>query len=524
MSSRHRVDIILGAIDRASPVMSRLGQTMRRGLAGAARIAGAGLLALTAAAGAAVAVTGAMIRKSLQLIDSQAKLGARLGLTTQNIRELTFAAEQSGVEQRTLETGLRNLYRVVGEAAEGFGTGVRAFEQLGLSAEQLRDMTPEEQLYAVADALAGVSNQTDRVALASQLFGGRGVALLNMMQNGSGQLRELTGEFRSFAGEISDVDARGVEMANDAMNRIRHAVRGLWEQLTVELAPVITVVANLALQALGRAKLGTDRVYDSGLGVVELLATLLDNINLLGRIVPGVGAAMARWYMMLIELGRSVVQTFDDMRAALAGMTQAAGMAAQALAARLPRGSFVGMFGRRLAQDLGTAANAGANVIKGSGTDAVIDGIEMRLDLAESFFTELRDMADEALVQDLWGEKLLKGVQQERRRRQHSLEESPLLNPFEEAAAPLIDALDRNTLSTETNTAQASPPAPSLVQSDSLTGVQFRDPITDASMTTAKNTTRIADAARIIGEHVEALRNTTAIMANGIRSGGLGIS
>ena len=52
-----------------------------------------------------------------------------------------------------------------------------AFDALGLSAEQFKGLSPEQQFQLVANALGGVEDASTRAALAQDVFGKAGTSL-----------------------------------------------------------------------------------------------------------------------------------------------------------------------------------------------------------------------------------------------------------------------------------------------------------------------------------------------------------
>ena len=136
------------------------------------------------------------------------------------------------------------MTRRIGEAAQGSGEAAPALRELGVSAAELARMTPDQQLYVLADAFASVESQSERVRLAFKLFDSEGVAMVNMLAGGAAGLRSMTDEAEALGVTLSRVDAAKVEMANDAMFRVDQTSKAFKQHLTTELAPVIAGLAE----------------------------------------------------------------------------------------------------------------------------------------------------------------------------------------------------------------------------------------------------------------------------------------
>lgn len=205
------------------------------------KAAGAAMAASMTAS--AVAIT-AVYREQAALIDQTAKFADQIGITTKALTELHYASELTGVGQKKLNMGLQRMTRRVQEAAKGTGEARNAIRELGLDAVRLGKMTPDQQLYTLADAFANVKSQSERVRLAFKLFDSEGVAIVNMLSNGADGLHSMANEADQLGISLSRIDAAKVEMANDALLKVSELQRAIKMQLTTQLAPVVATMAE----------------------------------------------------------------------------------------------------------------------------------------------------------------------------------------------------------------------------------------------------------------------------------------
>lgn len=148
------------------------------------------------------------------VVDEQAKFADRIGITFEELQRLEFAASQTGVSVNSLRTGLQRMTRRISEAAQGTGTAKDALEELGLEAEALNKLAPEDQFKAIADSFEDVAEQSDKVRLAMRLFDTEGVALVNTLKGGSEAIEELGGRTEV----VSRNAARQFEWLNDQID------------------------------------------------------------------------------------------------------------------------------------------------------------------------------------------------------------------------------------------------------------------------------------------------------------------
>ncbi len=178
-------------------------------------------------------------------IDNLAKASSRLGLTVNQIQTLQFAASQTGASAAELEKGLTRFSRNISEASTGIGTGVRAFEALGIQITKTDgSLKPtNELLNEVSDRLSGIKDPADKVRIAFDLFGRSGVNLVNTLQAGSGELSKLREEFNAVTLQLTQEDAKAVEEANDLFDKLGRTFISFGQKITSFILPPL---ANLA--------------------------------------------------------------------------------------------------------------------------------------------------------------------------------------------------------------------------------------------------------------------------------------
>ena len=144
-------------------------------------LAGIKKLAITVgSAFAAIKIVGfgqQLVTETAAIGDSIDKVGSKLGVATDALQELRFAADQSGVAQNKLDMGLQRFIRRASEAAQGTGVAKDAFEEMGIRLKDASgNLLPADQLLGqVADSLRNTGSDADRVRLAFKLFDSEGV-------------------------------------------------------------------------------------------------------------------------------------------------------------------------------------------------------------------------------------------------------------------------------------------------------------------------------------------------------------
>ena len=115
------------------------------------------------------------------------------GMDPATFSTFAAAAKASGVELGAFSNGLELLQQRAAAALAGDEQGIKGFENLGISAKQLTAMMndPKEMLLSVADAMAKLPSQGDRVRVAMEAMGRGGKDMLPFLQQGRQGIEDL---------------------------------------------------------------------------------------------------------------------------------------------------------------------------------------------------------------------------------------------------------------------------------------------------------------------------------------------
>ncbi|KPK67838.1 MAG: hypothetical protein AMJ84_12290, partial [Acidithiobacillales bacterium SM23_46] len=193
---------------------------------------------------AGVGGLGYMLKRTMDTIDATAKLADRIGMTTESLTALQHAAKITGMEAESMNKAMEMFVRRMGEVKMGTGEAKRALETLKLSAEALASMAPIEALKLIADRVNQLETAAEKAAVAYYLFGRQGVAMLNLLAEGSEGIEAFREETEKLGLMFSRWDATKVEAANDALTRMRDLFSGIFQRVAIELAPYIELFAT----------------------------------------------------------------------------------------------------------------------------------------------------------------------------------------------------------------------------------------------------------------------------------------
>ena len=233
-----------------------------------------------AAMGAAAAVAiGILVRNSLKSADALAKTADKLGVTTEALAGLQHAANLTGVAQETLNKSLTKQQKALFDADRGLLTYSQHFDALGLSTKDLIKLSPDKQFIEIAGALNKIENQTKKTAIAYDIFGGRGTALLNTLALGAEGLEKATEEAKLFGIALTRIETAKIEMANDQFTRSQAIIKGVGNQITIALTPILAGLNQAFIDAAVQSG-GMANFVGKGMNkIVKAVGTVVDSFR-----------------------------------------------------------------------------------------------------------------------------------------------------------------------------------------------------------------------------------------------------
>jgi hypothetical protein len=208
----------------------------------------------TAAAAAAVGV-GLAVKASMSLVtalgteaDLMSNLAERTGLTLNQIDRLQAMATLADVNLKTMEQGVRQLASGLSGVGRGGDMAREAIQRLGI---QVYDTTGQKRemgqvLIEVLQALGGVQNQAERVAVANSILGIGAKELLPLIRNYS----ELEGEVTKLGFGMDEHLLKRLGQGSDEIDKLKMRwdllVRHLLAKPALAVVDVVVKVAGLA--------------------------------------------------------------------------------------------------------------------------------------------------------------------------------------------------------------------------------------------------------------------------------------
>lgn len=206
-----------------------------------------------AVVGMGTAAAGALTKMAINTAeagDRVDKMSQKIGLSRQGFQEWDYIMSQNGMSIDTMQGGMKTLTNMFDDLGKGTKTATDAFGRLGLSYEDMAGMTRDEMFNTTFTALQGVADETERAALANDLFGRSGSEMAPLLAQSAESIEALRGRAHDLGKVLSDETVDGAVLLGDTIDDLKTAGAGLMNQLGSALIPVLQTVADVILQNL----------------------------------------------------------------------------------------------------------------------------------------------------------------------------------------------------------------------------------------------------------------------------------
>lgn len=260
--------------------------------------------AVGAAVGAAI-VTGlglaaTAVKGAINDMDELSKTAQKVGMPTDQVSALAYAAGLSDVSIEGLTTGLVKLTKNMSDTAQGTGEAQKGFAALGIDVKNADGSLKSsgQVLSEVAGKFAGYKDGAEKTALAVNLFGKSGAELIPLLNSGSDGIDQMTKEAKQFGIVIGTETGQQAEAFNDNLTRLSTMFKGIWTQVASQLLPVMLSLENRFLDGAKSASTFSTitSVVVTGLKLVATIGTVVVGaFKTVGEALGGVAAAIVQF-------------------------------------------------------------------------------------------------------------------------------------------------------------------------------------------------------------------------------------
>lgn len=272
-----------------------------------------GVGAIAAVTGATAALTGALVGGAKNVAnygDEVDKTSQKLGLSTDAYQKWNYVLNLSGTEMSSMTTGLKTLTNKLDDAKNGSSDAQAMFQKLGLSMEDVNNMSREEVFEATIKGFQGMADSTERAALANDLFGRSGQNLTPLFNQTAEQTEEQLKLAEKYGMVMPEAAVKASAAFNDSLTTMQMTMTGLKNRMMGEFLPSITTV----MDGLAKVFAGEDGLPEITEGISEFAKKLTESVPKIldvgGGIVIALGKAIIDNLPTLVDAAVKAIMTF----------------------------------------------------------------------------------------------------------------------------------------------------------------------------------------------------------------------
>ena len=281
--------------DDANDRFRKLGDTLKT----VGRALAIGLVAIgTAAIAAGTALVG-MTVDAAAYADEMLTQSSITGMSVEKLQAYSYAADLVDVSLETMTGSMAKNIKSMSNASQGSAKFADAYNRLGVTVTNtdgtLRDS--DTVYWEVIDALKGVSNETERDALAMQLFGKSAQDLNPLIAQGSEGIAALTEEAKRMGAVLSEDSIARLGQFDDSVQRLKQGSLAAKRVMGTVLLPQLQTLADSGVSLLGQF---TSGLVDAG-GDFNKISQVI------GDTVGGAVNALMQGLPQFIQVGMQIV-------------------------------------------------------------------------------------------------------------------------------------------------------------------------------------------------------------------------
>jgi len=178
---------------------------------------------------------GSLIAQSLKFADSIQDIADATGLASGTIMGFSAAISETGGNFEAAQTGILKFSENIGEAIAGTANAQKAFQAVGVSLQDLQNMSDQDLLGKTIAGLGRMDNAASRIKAQVDLFG-KSARSVNFP--------DLAGKFGPAVGE-ADKYASAIKAGADAQQAMEVNMKNLTVALTNVLEPLNKIVGGI---------------------------------------------------------------------------------------------------------------------------------------------------------------------------------------------------------------------------------------------------------------------------------------
>jgi len=225
--------VILTAENRTATAIKAVEGSLK-GLQQNASAVGSAMKTMFGAIGLTAGIS--MVKDMAKMGEELSRLSASSGIAASTLSELQYAAEKSNVPFESLANAIGKMNKSIGEAQSGSKTANGALAALGVSMEQLKKLSPEQQFVLLVGQLGKLKTESEMASVGADIFSKSVADIIPLAKQGAGSIKTMMEQGKALGLTLSEIqisDLADVDDQIDAMSASWRTFSGTLAQYVV---------------------------------------------------------------------------------------------------------------------------------------------------------------------------------------------------------------------------------------------------------------------------------------------------
>jgi phage-related protein len=199
-------------------------------------------------------------------VKQMASEASKIGFNTDSYQEWGYVLKQTGIEADKLTDFIKTLTEEQNEVRDGSEDVIKAFEGIGLSAEEVMGSNQEELFRKTVMGLQNIENASERTSLAYKIFGEDAADLANILYLTNQETKSLIDNYYALgAAPSANLIQKSKELTGSTTN-LSYAWQGLKNTLAEWVIPAVIAVVQWITTAIAYINVFLQGIFGISLG------------------------------------------------------------------------------------------------------------------------------------------------------------------------------------------------------------------------------------------------------------------
>ena len=241
-------------------------------------------------------------------IKTMANQASKSGMDTSTYQEWGYVLKQVGIEEDKLSDFTKKLAERQNEVRDGSEEATKAFEALGISAEEAMGSSQEELFRKSVSALQNIGNEAERTSASFRLFSDDATDLTNLLYLTNQETQSLIGNYYALGAAPSDNLINKSKILGSSTQNLSYAWQGLKNTLAEWVIPAVIGVVQWLTTAIAYINVFLQGVF----GVEMKTKKAADGMEAMGQGANNVASGATNATKAVKELLRYTMG-FDEL-------------------------------------------------------------------------------------------------------------------------------------------------------------------------------------------------------------------